>query len=73
MTAQAASDGEAFRYWGSCPTIGITSVCISETTIPPSASTGTTAPVLGGAAVPVGADCSGASDMRQVSGRVSST
>ncbi|GGQ47705.1 hypothetical protein GCM10010250_18520 [Streptomyces althioticus] len=72
MTAQAASDAEAFRYCGSCPTIGITSVCISETTIPPSASTGTTAPVLGGAAVPVVTDLSGASDMKEVSGRVRS-
>ncbi|GGW45040.1 hypothetical protein GCM10010340_23910 [Streptomyces griseoloalbus] len=67
MTAQAVSDAEAFRSCGSCPTIGITRVCISETTMPPKASTATTAVGWGGGAVPAAADRSSASDMKEVS------
>ncbi|GHA18008.1 hypothetical protein GCM10010303_30130 [Streptomyces purpurascens] len=49
VIAQAAFDGEASRYLGSSGTIGMTRVCISETTIPAKASTPTTAFDLGGA------------------------
>ncbi|GAB3172640.1 hypothetical protein GCM10027162_15410 [Streptomyces incanus] len=65
--AQAVSDAEAFRYVGSCPTIGMTRVCISETTMPLKASTATTALDLGGADSPAAAGRVGASDMRELS------
>lgn len=52
VTAQAAFDAEASRYFGSSGTIGITRVCISETTIPAKARTATTAFDLGGAESP---------------------
>ncbi len=44
VIAQVASDGEEFSSLGSSGTIGMISVCISETVIPPSARTQTTAP-----------------------------
>ncbi|GAB2812254.1 hypothetical protein GCM10027073_50530 [Streptomyces chlorus] len=65
--AQAVSDAEAFRNFGSCPTIGMTSVCISETTMPPKARTATTALGLGGADSLASAGRMGASDMRELS------
>lgn len=52
VTAQAVSDAGAFRRLGSSGTIGMTRVCISETTIPPKASTATTTFGRGGAAAP---------------------
>ncbi|GAB2959401.1 hypothetical protein GCM10023080_019250 [Streptomyces pseudoechinosporeus] len=53
MTAQAVSDAGAFRRVGNSGTIGMTRVCINETTIPPKASTATTTFGRGGAAAPV--------------------
>jgi hypothetical protein len=53
VIAQAAFDGEASRYLGSSGTIGMTRVCMSETTIPAKARTPTTAFGLGGAGDPV--------------------
>ena len=49
MTAQAVSDAEASSSFGSSGTIGMTRVCISETTMPAKASTATTAFDLRGA------------------------
>jgi hypothetical protein len=43
VTAQAVSEAGASRSFGSSGTMGMTSVCISETTIPARASTATTA------------------------------
>ncbi|GAA3163382.1 hypothetical protein GCM10020255_047680 [Rhodococcus baikonurensis] len=47
VTAHAVSDAGAFRYSGRCGMIGMTSVCMSETTMPENASTATTAVVAG--------------------------
>ena len=47
VTAHAVSDAGAFRYSGRCGMIGITSVCMSETTMPENARTATTAVVAG--------------------------
>ncbi|GGN26667.1 hypothetical protein GCM10011578_061400 [Streptomyces fuscichromogenes] len=63
MTAQAVSEAGAFSRVGSSGTIGMTRVCISETTIPARASTATTAFDLGGAGVPAAAGRVRASDM----------
>ncbi|GAA0287374.1 hypothetical protein GCM10009540_03300 [Streptomyces turgidiscabies] len=65
MTAQAVSDAGAFRSFGSSGTIGMTRVCISETTIPARASTATTAFGLGGADVPAPAGRVRALDMAE--------
>ncbi|GAA3780349.1 hypothetical protein GCM10022206_19190 [Streptomyces chiangmaiensis] len=63
MTAQAVSADEPCRSFGSSGTIGITRVCISETTMPPKASTATRAFDLGTADVPAPAGRAGASGM----------
>lgn len=55
VTTQAVPVAGASRSRGSSGTSGITSVCISETTIPVRASTTTTAFVLGGPGVREGA------------------
>ncbi|GAA2404858.1 hypothetical protein GCM10010255_44150 [Streptomyces coeruleofuscus] len=68
MTAQAAFDAEASRYLGSSGTIGMTRVCISETTTPARASTATTAFGLGGALDPVSAWRATVSDMAGLRG-----
>ena len=47
VTAHAVSDAGAFRYSGRCGMIGMTSVCMSETTMPENARTATTAVVAG--------------------------
>ncbi|GGX18675.1 hypothetical protein GCM10010321_36580 [Streptomyces chartreusis] len=63
MTAQAVSEAGASSSFGSSGTIGMTSVCISETTIPAKASTATTAFDRGGAPAPASAGGAGAWDM----------
>ncbi|GAA3997050.1 hypothetical protein GCM10022232_37520 [Streptomyces plumbiresistens] len=66
MTAQAVSEAGASRSRGRSGTIGMTRVCISETTIPAKASTATTAFDLGGASLPASAGLARASDMRSL-------
>ncbi|GAA2763643.1 hypothetical protein GCM10010103_26840 [Streptomyces paradoxus] len=55
MTAQAVSEAGALSSRGSSGTIGMTRVCISETTIPPKARTATTALARGAGGSPVSA------------------
>ncbi len=65
VTAHAVFDAEAFRYFGNSGMIGMTRVCISETTIPAKASTATTAFDLDGAEEPASAGRARASDMAE--------
>ncbi|GAA2696215.1 hypothetical protein GCM10010428_76970 [Actinosynnema pretiosum subsp. pretiosum] len=62
MIAQAVSAGSAFSSFGNCGTRGITTVCMSETTIPVKASTQTTVFAPGGAEGAAGV-CGRALDM----------
>ncbi|GGR41270.1 hypothetical protein GCM10010251_67400 [Streptomyces aurantiogriseus] len=74
MTAQAVSEAGAFSSSGSFGTIGMTRVCISETTIPAKASTATITFGFGGEDAVVSAGRVGVSGMaglrlsRQVGG-----
>lgn len=65
VTAQMVFDAEASRSFGSSGTIGMTRVCISETTIPARASTATTAFDFAGAEPPTSADRARASGMAE--------
>lgn len=63
VTAHAVFDAEASRSFGSSGTIGMTRVCISETTMPAKARTATTAVDLGGAEPSASVGRARASDM----------